>query len=143
MTKPIPCAHVYIPSKGRWDNCLTAQFLLRYVTDGFGYSGVKRIRACSSLEEVSTASASDLFKRFSRLGVYTWDDILRTANGDPNRDIMALRFSYTEMFPQPIMLGQLGDVLQNIEGKSLMLHGPSELDPRTFEALYSIGTRRN
>jgi ribosomal protein S18 acetylase RimI-like enzyme/predicted nucleic acid-binding protein len=114
--------------------------ILWYVTDSSGYTGVKQIRACSILDEVHIESASGVFKRFNRLGVYTWKDVLKTAGGDPNRDVMAIRFSYTEAFPNPILLDQYKSVLRAQEGKAPMLQSPSELAPETFEALYAIGT---
>ena len=117
--------------------------ILWYVTDAFGYSGVKEIRACSRLDEVHIAPANNLFKRFSRLGIYTWEDVLRTAGGDPNKEIMAMRFSYTELLPQPIPLMRFEAILMDIEGKSPMLQGPSKIEPMTFEALYNYSTGRN
>jgi len=117
--------------------------ILWYVTNASGYSGVKQIRACSILDEVYIASASDVFRRFSRLGVYSWDNVLRTANGDPNQEIMAIRFSFTELLPNPISLDQYRMVLTETEEKSPMLQSPSELDFKTFEALYELGTKRN
>lgn len=69
-------------------------WILWYVSDGPHY-GARRIRACSCLDEVEIGPAHSLYRKHRRLGVYEWPQILETADGDPARPIMALRFSRT------------------------------------------------
>ena len=45
--------------------------------------------------------AKVLFNEFRRLGVFEWRDILAMADGDPTKEIIAMRFADTELFDQP------------------------------------------
>lgn len=114
--------------------------LLWYVSQAPGFVGVKQIRACSRLDEVHIDAANELYKRFSRLGVYEWGEVLRTADGDPGGSIMALRFSNTELLPRPIPLSHLEVTLRALEGKAPMLQGPTKLEPATFASLYKYAS---
>jgi GNAT superfamily N-acetyltransferase len=76
--------------------------LLWYVsTKDRHQAGAKTIRACSRLLEVRRGPAKALFNEFRRLGVFEWRDILEIADGDPTKEILALRFADTELFEQP------------------------------------------
>ncbi len=95
-----------------------------------------QVRACSSLDEILIGRAKDLFHRFERLGIYEWEDVLRTAKNDPDNKIMALRFSNTELLPQSIPLSTLEHIFQKNEGKRPFLQSPQRILPITFADIY-------
>lgn len=132
--------NVYYRSAKTASAMQTPSRLLWYVSQAPGFVGVKQIRACSMLDEVHIDAADQLYKRFSRLGVYEWDEVLRTADGDPGGLIMALRFSNTELLPRPIPLSHLEASLHAQEGKAPMLQGPTKLESKTFASLYKYAS---
>lgn len=113
--------------------------ILWYVMEGEAPTGTKRIRACSYLDEVVVGNYIDVYKRFKRLGIYEWRDVCNTATRDANNEIMALRFSDTEVFANPISLELAAEVIKQEEGKGLFLQGPYQLTPSTFIKIYNFG----
>lgn len=76
--------------------------LIWYVSTKDPYQGgAKTIRACSRLLEVRRGPAKVLFNAFRRLGVFEWEQIRDMVDGDPMKEILALRFADTELFEQP------------------------------------------
>jgi predicted nucleic acid-binding protein/GNAT superfamily N-acetyltransferase len=114
--------------------------ILWYVSKGIGYQGTKSIRGCSALDEVIVGPARDLYRRFKRLGVYRWTDILSTAKGTPSENIMALRFSNTQLFTNPVTLNSLRDILLKTEGKEPFIQSPQPISPSSFQAIYEMAT---
>ena len=79
--------------------------ILWYVSKKGKFSGTMSIRACSRIAEVCIGKPKPLFKRFQRLGVYEWADVIGAAHQDFERDIMAVRFHDTELLP-PVGIGR-------------------------------------
>lgn len=103
----------------------------------------KSIRACSSLDEVIVEPAKTLYKQFNRLGIYRWEQVIEVAGHDPERNIMALRFSRTEQFPNPVNLKKLKTIYQSQEeGRKFSLQSPLFISSNTFADIYKIGYRR-
>ncbi len=103
------------------------------------YQGGSAIRACSRLEEVVIGLPKDLFRRFRRLGIYEWPDVLAAAHGNVNQPIMALRFSNTELFKYPVTLDDLRRVYKT-HGHGLMVQSASRLPTSAlFARLYQRG----
>jgi GNAT superfamily N-acetyltransferase len=98
------------------------------------YHGVGAIRACSVVDEVVIGKPKELYQRFQRLGVYSLDDILKV-RPSKNGDIMAIRFSNTELFKRPI---DYNDV-QQILNKKVPFQSPYKIDKDQFEQLYHLG----
>lgn len=69
-------------------------------------SKTRTFRACSRLLNVDVGPASELFRRYERLGIYTWKEIEKLAKGDRNGKIMALHFADTEVFDVPVSLSE-------------------------------------
>ncbi|TAE87565.1 MAG: GNAT family N-acetyltransferase [Verrucomicrobia bacterium] len=69
-------------------------------------SKTRTFRACSRLLNVDVGPASELFRRYERLGIYTWKEILKLANDDRHGKIMALHFADTEVFDVPVTLSE-------------------------------------
>jgi ribosomal protein S18 acetylase RimI-like enzyme len=110
--------------------------ILWYVSQDRKFHDTMRIRACSQIAEVCVSKPSPLFKRFQRLGVYKWPDVVQTARQDYDRSIMAIRFRDTE----PI--GPLKwDTFQNIlkrHGIHTQLQSPCRIPPPVFNEIYAL-----
>jgi len=113
--------------------------ILWYVSKETSYSGTGQIRACSSLDEVVAGPAKSVFKQLRRLGVYTWDEVLATAHGDPNAPIIGIRFSGTELLAHPVQLKELLSILTTERGVTPKLTTALHLRPTEFTRLYSKG----
>ncbi len=105
------------------------------------YSGVGQVRACSRLEEVTVGRPKDLFRQFRRLGVFRWDNVFALADYDLDKEIMALRFSDTELFAAPIRESEMQSVVAKY-GQRAMLMSPVRTSAEAFGELYELGMRR-
>lgn len=114
--------------------------VLWYVGASTSYDGTAQIRACSRIEEVVVGPAKALFKRFSRLGVFSWQNVLNTAGQDPDGNLMAFRFAATELLPQPIPMQEVRRVLTEERGVTPQFTTALKLSRREFALLYTIGT---
>jgi len=114
--------------------------ILWYVSQDQRYYGSKQLRACSQLDQVVTGQPLGLYRRFRRLGVYEWSDVLGTAENDENREIMAVRFSKTELFRKPIAWDMLQDILRRHTGHGSTIQAPLQISNAAFEELYCMGT---
>jgi len=141
-TPALSCENVYYRAKD--PQVLQAPGrILWYVSEDKGYQGSKSIRACSILHEVATGKAKDLFSRFQRLGIYNWDDVRRTAKGDPNGQIMAFRFAMTHTFAKPILWEEVQRILLAQVGTEPPLSTPLRVPQACFEAIYKTGSKAN
>ena len=98
-----------------------------------------QIRACSALDEVIMGRPKDIFRRFQRLGVYEWSDVLRTAGNKLENNIMALRFSNTELLKKPVGLPEIQQILSRGEGKKLVVQSPQRINQKSFARIYQAG----
>jgi GNAT superfamily N-acetyltransferase/predicted nucleic acid-binding protein len=96
---------------------------------------VGAIRACFRLDEIIIGKPKNLYKQFRRLGIYTYKDVLGRANNNEEGDVMALKFSDTELFNNPI---NLADVKLISEGK-IAVFSHYRIESKVFEKLYNIG----
>ena len=64
----------------------------------------------------------ELYKRFRRLGIYKFKNVLQTAKNNFDRKIMAIKFSDTELFSKPIELIEIQQILE----KKLHFNGLTE-----------------
>lgn len=114
--------------------------ILWYVSSGNQYLGTGQIRACSRLDEVIVADPKSLYHRFKRLGVYEWKHVYKVAKEDVSNEIMALRFSDTELFEHPIGRREALSILENKEIRT-QFQSPVFIPVGSFERLYIIGTQ--
>ncbi len=112
--------------------------LIWYISQDKKDPRTKRIRACSRLSGVVTGPATDVYREFRRLGVYAWKDVLVTAKGDPQGQIMALRFDDTERFAHPLKWDDFQDVLGR-HGKRTNVQSPVEIPEAALVELYRRG----
>lgn len=114
--------------------------ILWYVSQDKKYSGSGQIRACSRLDEIFVGKPKALFRQFRRLGVYEWRHIKELAKGDINQDIMALRFSDTELFTSPVKWKKLQEILKGYNCSSQIM-SPVRIPTQIFAELYALGTQ--
>lgn len=108
--------------------------ILWYVSQDKSYCGVSSIKACSFIDEVLIGKPKELYQRFQRLGVYKLDDIMKISP-DKNGDIMAIRFSNTELLKYPIPLQKVQEVLDN----KTTFPSPFKIQNYDFLKLYRLG----
>ncbi len=112
--------------------------ILWYISYDPKYHGTKHIRACSRLEEITIGQPKTLFKQFRRLGVYTWENVFSIAKKDNNQDIMAIHFSDTELFTNPIPLKSVNSILIKFAYRP-NFQSPLQVSNHVFNEIYSIG----
>ena len=101
--------------------------------------GAGMIRATSHLTEVAVNDADRLYHRFQPLGVYAREDVRGRA--DVRGHAMALRFSHTETFDQPVALHDYRRVLA-AEGTPVVLRSARPVSEHTFVALLDLASSR-
>lgn len=113
--------------------------ILWYVSDDKdrGYTGVSAVRACSRLSDVAIGKPKELYRRFRNLGIYEWQNVYNVARGNPKQDIMAIAFSDTELFSQPIELKKIREII----GKKVTMQLPYYISPEIFAIIYQMGTK--
>jgi hypothetical protein len=108
--------------------------VLWYVSRGPEGRGSMTVKACSRIEEVFVGKPKDVFKKFSRLGVYKWREVLGAASGDLDEALLAFRFSMTERFSQPVSLDALVRV-----GVAPPIMSPRKVSSDQFAEIYRLG----
>ena len=110
--------------------------ILWYVSQKGKFAGTKRIRACSRVVEVCIGKPKPLFKRFQRLGVYEWADVIGIARQDFERNIMAVRFHDTELL-NPVAWETFQVVLRRHNIRT-QLESPARIPPAVFNEIYAL-----
>ena len=100
-------------------------------------SGVRQqhIVATSHLDEVIINTPAVLFKKFKKFGVLEWKEIYKMCDHDSSKEIMALRFSHTFSFRQPVSLNAIKQVIK----KNITLQGPLRIQMEEFRELFQLG----
>ena len=116
--------------------------ILWYVSAGKKrYQGSMYIKACSYLDDVEFGTPKQLFSKYKKLGIYKWKDVYNdVAGGDLEKEIMAFRFSKTEIFPCPIPLSELQKMWKN-EGKSFTPVSALAIQKKRFFEIYNLGMK--
>lgn len=111
--------------------------VLWYVSSD-GKNKVSEIRACSRVLSVEIDTAFKLFKKYKRLGIYEWRNLMEITGNNPAGEIMAVRFYQTECFSCPIKLEQFS--LYGINGQPF---GPKAITNEQFLKIYATGINSN
>lgn len=93
----------------------------------------------SFINQVETGTAKELYKKFERFGVYTWDDLSRLTGNDPNAKLMAIEFSKTEIFNNMPTYKFLSSTINNYERRNFNPVSPFEICHASFKKIYEIG----
>ncbi|MEW6358524.1 MAG: GNAT family N-acetyltransferase [Planctomycetota bacterium] len=112
--------------------------VLWYVTKNKKYRESACIRACSHIEEVAVGKPKDLYRRFRRLGVYQWKNVLEVAKKKASNDIMAVRFTDTQWLDRPIPWAKIQGILRS-EGCPSTLQSPHPIPKEVFAEIYKLG----
>ena len=107
--------------------------ILWYVSQS-EYMQTGAIRACSYLDNVETDAKKTLFKKYHRLGVLDWPELL--AVGGKSDLITAYSFSYTELFDHPIPLAQVRNFIDN---PTETFQSYAKIDEPAFMQIYTAG----
>lgn len=108
--------------------------ILWYVSRGNEDFGSMEVKAISRLRGVVRDTPKELFKRFRRLGVYEWTHVYSAAKKNLAANLIALRFSHTELFRAPVKRSQLAEL-----GVKANLQGPRSIPYTTFKSIYNLG----
>jgi hypothetical protein len=108
--------------------------VLWYVSKGPEGRGSMTIKACSRIEEVFVGKPKEVFKKFSRLGVYQWRDIFKAVDGNIDEQLLAFRFSMTERFTTPVGL----EALKRL-GILPPIMSPRKITADQFSQIYRLG----
>lgn len=109
--------------------------ILWYVSGDVG-----AVRAVSTCLGTDTDAATRLSRRYHRLGVYRWQDVLQAAKGDPQGQLHAYRFARTELLERPVRWRQVEDLIWRHMGTRNRLASPLRIPESQFEELYRDGT---
>lgn len=107
--------------------------ILWYVSQS-EYMQTGAIRACSYLDNVETDTKKTLFKKYHRLGVLDWSELLSV--GGKSDLITAYTFSYTELFDHPISLTQVRNFINN---PTETFQSYKKIDEPAFMQIYTAG----
>lgn len=125
--------HVYYRSKTHHKMLKPPARILWYV------SKIQQVIAISHLDDVVIDTPTALFKEFKKLGILSWKELYDISDGDPSKEIMALKFSHTFPFRNPISLARLRAIFNEDNDKNLVLQGPRRLPMTTFQKLFTHG----
>lgn len=129
--------NVFYRSKHSFGKISAPARILWYVTSSKGYVGSKMVRACSYLDEVKVGRATDLYKKYRRIGVYRWSNVAELVDGEEAEDIMAIIFNNTELLMKPVPFNVYKKIVVKEEGRSPVVQSPQEISESTFFSLYS------
>jgi ribosomal protein S18 acetylase RimI-like enzyme/predicted nucleic acid-binding protein len=105
--------------------------------------GTMAIRACSRLDEVAIDTPGSLFRHYRRLGIYEWSQVRAVAQEDVSQNIMAVRFSSTELFPCPVSLKDIQYIYREEIGKQFHIQGPVRVPQGAiFTRIYQLGQQQ-
>lgn len=113
--------------------------ILWYVS-GKGRDKVQEVRASSICLETVIGPPAALFRRFRRLGIYRFRDVLAAAHNDHSRQVRGYRFALTERFPSPIPWRRLQTILVHHLGHGNQIASPVKVPETVFTDIYTEGT---
>lgn len=116
--------------------------ILWYISKG-KFQDTMSISASAYVNEVEIDKPKTLFKKYKRLGVYTWNNIFETAHGDVNNEIMAFSFELTENFLTPIGFEQLNQLYnKHLKRNFFAPMIPTKIPENLFFEIYKLGMHK-
>ncbi|RZK43339.1 MAG: GNAT family N-acetyltransferase [Pedobacter sp.] len=114
--------------------------ILWYASDSKHAVRSKGIVCSSYLNEVVIGSAKDVFKKYERFGIYSWEkDILPLTKSVVNQPIKILRFSDSESFQTVVSLRDIKQILLKNGEKDNNFQSPMKIKNTTFMQIYAQG----
>jgi len=94
------------------------------------------IRAVSHLDAIEIGSPIELYRKFRRFGTLDWPELFEICNQDPTKEIMAMKFSHTFLFLNPVSLA----ALRKMEGRRhVPLQSPRTINRGMFLGIFQAG----
>lgn len=123
--------NVYYRAKTHHKMLQAPGWLLWYV------SGERQeIVGLSRLDAVEVGEPKEMLRRFRKLGVLDWEDLMPLCRGDVSTEIMCLKFSHTFRFTQAISLAQL----REMEGRRrVALQSPRRVGNELYSMIFNAG----
>lgn len=97
---------------------------------------VAAVRAVSACLGTDTDTATRLSRRYHRLGVYGWPDVLSAAKGNPHASLRAYRFARTELLDRPVRLRRLKELILQHTGTQNPIASPVRVPEALFVDVY-------
>ena len=97
---------------------------------------VNELRAVSVCLATDHDSATNLSRRYHRLGAYRWRDVLGSAKGQPDAKLRAYRFARTELATRPIGWKRLTELMCELTGKTQQIQSPVRVPEHLFTRIY-------
>lgn len=98
----------------------------------------KQIVAVSRLDDVAVDTPKVLFGKFQKFGILKWPDLYEMCDGEVTIEIMALLFSHTFLFREPISLATMREIFRRNE-VGLTLQSPRRIPAKIFEEIFRHG----
>ncbi len=133
--------NVYYRSSRSFGEISSPFRILWYVSHDRRYSGTGQIRAYSVGSSIEVLPAHAAFNRYKRLGVYSREQVLEITGGDPNGQVMVIRFCDIELFKSPIDRSSFSTLLEDVDKKRPSLRGPQRISEMAFANIYREGQR--
>jgi ribosomal protein S18 acetylase RimI-like enzyme len=129
--------HVYYRRPRNHRNMQPPARILWYVSANRDHP-VGHVRAVSQLAEVVVGRPLTLYRRFSRLGVFTEAEVRNM--GDAQGRVMALRFVDTELLHRPLDVDTLRDIWANHGRRFTPPPSPQPVSEEVFAEMYREGS---
>lgn len=81
--------------------------------------------------------AKPIYQKFRRLGIFGYKEVLASAGGDPNADVMAMRFSGSRPLHQPFSWERV-QALFGANGINSKLFSPTEIPTEMYFQIKGI-----
>lgn len=92
------------------------------------------VRACSQVDQVIFGQPEELYEKFQNLGFYSLDQV-RSCSSNASGEVMAIKFSHTELFQSPVSLSQIAQ----ITSRKIVPQSPILIEPEHFIQIYRLG----
>lgn len=102
---------------------------------------VQEVRAISACLGTDAGTATELSRRYHRLGAYSWRDVLNSARGDAQAELHAYRFAKTEMLVDPVSWRRLEELIYRHSGTRNRVASPVRVPEDLFLEIYRNGMR--
>ena len=98
----------------------------------------KSVVAISNLDSVLVDTPKTLFRTYEKFGILDWKELYNMCDGDVAKKLMAMKFSHTFLFSNPVPLNELNEIYGD-HGRRPVLQSPSRISPQIYETIVERG----